>query len=225
MKIVEFNPHLNGNRFFIGQSDQEKAASDQLKFQKKYQTDLMGGKFDVPNRFDTYSDQFSYDDLSKTLEDVFGGYEDKINRQTNEAIAEAQGDAASRMASRGITGGSAVDDTLSGIASNINEKKFNALGDLGIGKAKSTGDLMNLFNQLKLNKTKVATDVDLANTGNKMSRIGQSSQQQQNLLGFLDDTTFIDDLFSGVSTVAGIAGIPTGKDSFLGKDIWKSIFG
>lgn len=189
-----------------GTSNQESEANRQLQEQRGFQSDLKGGKYSVSNRFDSYADPFSYQDISNQLNDIFGKQEDIINRDTNEAIATQQGGAASRLASRGITGGSAVEDTMSGIATDINKTKTNALGDLGIGKASSLSDLMKYFNQSKFNKTQAGTNVDLSNKRNVLGSLGQSYGLQGGLMQGLDDTTFWDDLFGVIKTGAGSAG-------------------
>jgi len=189
-----------------GKSDQEKQAEKLYEQIKSAQTS-------VQNRFEGYESPFDFEDMSGSLDDIFQQYEDLIQRDTSDLISETQQDAVSSLASRGITGGSALTDTTSGIASKIGKQKFNALGELGIGKSKGAMDLMNLFNQLDFNKTKAATDVDLANISNMLSKFGVQGAALQGL----DDSTWLDDVFSGISTLAPILAAPfTGGTSLLG---------
>lgn len=167
------------------------------------------------NLWNNYSDPFGYNDVSSSLNDIFGGYEDKINRNSAEGIAKATGDSAARMASRGITGGSVVEDTASGIASNINKEKFNALSDLGIGKASSMMDLKKFFDQLGFSK-------NAARQGQENTRFGQARDKAGLMGNFLSDWEsmdlqrdaqpgFLADFMSGISDFAGmIPGIGKG---------------
>ncbi len=188
-----------------GTSNQEKETTRQLNQQGEFQNALRGGKYNVSNRFDDYSDPFGYEDISSQLDDIFSGQEDIINRNVNEDIATQQQGAASSLASRGIAGGSILSDTQSGIASNINKGKYNALGQLGTAKASSLADLQKYFNQLGMQKTQAATNVDFGNKRNVLSGLQGSYGQSQNLLGGLDDTTAWDDIFSVIKTGAGSA--------------------
>jgi len=189
-----------------GTSDRENEAQSQLQQQKGFQSDLTSGKYNVKNRFDNYADVFDYGDMTSQLDDIFGKQTDIINRDTADTIAQQQQGAASSLASRGITGGSILTDTNSGIASNINKSKTNALANLGIGKASSLSDLMKYFNQEKLNTTQAATNVDSSNASNVLGSLSNSYELQQNLLGGLDDTTGWDDIFGVIKTGVGSAG-------------------
>jgi hypothetical protein len=189
-----------------GTSDQEKAAKEQLNQQRKFQRDLSSGKFNVANPFANYESQFGYDEISKNINDIFGGQADIINRDSANAVAEAQGDATASLASRGITGGSAVDTVKSGIASDVNKSKTNALAQLGIGKAGSMTDLMKYINQLDFSKLGAGANIGLANMGNKLGGLQSSFGTQASSLRGLDDTTWLDDALGIVKTGAAAAG-------------------
>jgi|GEM_PF-1989911 len=176
-----------------GQSKQEKAA-------EKLYGEIGGINPYIQNRFNNYKNPYEYGDISGKIDDVYGGYEDIINRSTAEQIAKQQSGAASSLASRGITGGSVLTDTQSGIASNINKEKSNALSQLGIGKAGQLGDLMQYFNQMKMAQTKAASDVDFGNMSNLFQKFGL----KMGALGGLDDDTWLDDLFGILNTAANV---------------------
>ncbi len=96
--------------------------------------DYMAGRDpNVANRFDNYKGAFDFDAMSGQMDDIFGGYESKINRNVFEDIGRAKKGAGSSLASRGITGGSILDDVTGSAGAKINKEKYNALGDLGIG--------------------------------------------------------------------------------------------
>ena len=200
MKVVQFNP-ITGNRFFTGQSDQEKAS------QSLY-SEVANVDPNVKNRFDTYNDPFSYGDVSKNVNEAFGSAKDAIEKDTADQAAKSQAGAAASMASRGITGGSALTDTQSGIAEKLNTSKSSALSRLGSAKASSLGDIMKYFNQLGLAKTQGAQNVDLANMSNLFQKLGLEG----GAIGGLSDETWLDDALAGLDTAAnlttGIAGIP-----------------
>lgn len=166
------------------------------------------------NLISGYENPFGYEDMKTNLDSIYGGYEDKLNRNVASDIATQQGGAASRMASRGITGGSIVDDTLGGIASGINEKKYNALSDLGIGKAGQTMDLQKLFDQLGFQQL-------LANQNQENTIFGQNANKTGMLANYLSDWEaadlaqqnqpgFLEDLLSGIGDISSlIPGIGT----------------
>lgn len=197
-----FNP-ITGNRLFIGETDQEKGA-------KEYYGAVKGAKTNVENRFDNYKNPFEFGDVEGKLDDVYGGYEDIINRDTAEAVAKEQTGAAQSLASRGITGGSALTDTQTTIASKVNKGKSNALSNLGIGKASSMADLMKYFNQMKFATEQAGTGVDFGNIDNIFKKLGL----QGGAVGMLDNTTWLDDVWEGMKGAGelaeGIGSLATG---------------
>lgn len=185
---------ITGNRLFSGPSDQEKAAENLYNEVGRTNTT-------VKNRFDNYENPYGFEKISSQVDDIFGGYEDMIKRETSDRIDEQQQGAASSMASRGITGGSVVSDTQSKIATDINRGTSNALANLGVKKSSMLSDLMQYFNALNLNKTKLASDVDFGNVGNIFTKLGLKS----NAVGGLDDDTWLDDLFAGLNAAGNLA--------------------
>lgn len=195
MRIGKFNP-VTGDRCFDGSSDEETATKKQLSSLTNLQNALSSG--DYTNRFDNYQYDFDYSDISNTLNDVYGGYEDQINKSTNKETAEQQQGAASSLASRGITGGSVLSDTQSKIASNLNESKSNALSSLATNKASDLAGLQETFNNLGLQTTQAAQNVDSNALASLLSTYGISSS----LINGLDDTTGWDDALGLVKTGA-----------------------
>lgn len=198
-----------------GKSQREKEAERQLNQQRQFQQDLTSGKYNVRNRWNNYQNPFDYNQIVKNINDIFGNYQNNINRNTAEAIANRQQGATSQLASRGITGGSILSDTLSGIASDINKTQADALSQLGIGQSQQTAGLQQYFNQLGMQQNQQAQNVDLSNMSNLLSSLMGSYQLNQGQLQNLSDSTFLDDLFGGLSMGAGILSIPTKNDSSL----------
>jgi len=188
-----FNP-ITGNRLFTGPSDQEKASQTLYE-----ETNSLNPN--VKNRFENYKDPFDFGKISGQVEDTFGGYEDIINRDTAEQISQQQSGAAQSMASRGITGGSALSDTQAGIAGKVNKGKANALANLGIGKSSMMTDLMKYFNQLKFGTEQAATGVDFGNMDNLFRKFGLKGGA---ISGLSDDTT-MDDILAGFNTAGNVA--------------------
>lgn len=188
-----YNP-ITGNRLFAGPSDQEKAAEGLYN-------ELGGVNSSVRNRFNSYSSPYSFEKMSSNVDDIFGGYEDMINRETKDLTDEQQKGAASSMASRGITGGSVLTDTQSKVASDINKSKTNALANLGVKKSGVLSDLMQYFNNMDFAKTRAASDVDFGNVGNMFTKYGLRT----NALGGLSDDTWLDDLFAGMNAAGNLA--------------------
>lgn len=176
------------------------------------------------NLFTDFNDQFNFEDMSKQLDDVYTGYEGKIRREANDDIATESENALSRYASSGVTGGSVVEDRLSGISDSINKRKYNVLGDLGMDKSGKLINLMNLANLNKFRNTSAAQNQENTIYGQNFNKINALSNylnswenadiNRDNQPGFLED------LFSGLSLASQIASIPLGGGSTLGGKIF-----
>ena len=180
-----------------GKSDQEEAAEGLYG-------EIGGVNPNVENRWKGYRNPYGFGDVEKKVNDTYSNYEDMINRDTSEEIAKQQGGAASSLASRGITGGSILTDTQSGIASDINKSKTNALSNLGAKKSGMLSSLMEYFNNLKMGQTQAATNVDFGNMANLFQKYGLKG----GALGGLSDDTWLDDILGVGNTVGNL--IPGG---------------
>lgn len=195
-----------------GQSDQEKETKKQLGAQKTFQADVTSGKYNVANPFDNYQSPFDYQAISDNLDKIYSGQTDLINKSTADAVAEGKKGAVSSLASRGITGGSAVDTALSGVASDINKSKNDALTKLGVDKAGAYADLMKYFNNEDYRKALSEANINFQNVQNVLGGLTGSQRLSANLLSGLDNTTWLDDALglikTGTDAAASIAGIP-----------------
>lgn len=189
-----------------GSSDREK----QSKVVQRGLDDQTGAikSFDptVKNRFDNYKLDFDYDTMDKNLDNVFDKTVAGINSDARTDVAQTKKGTLRSLSSRGITGGSVVDDTVSKTTNPIITNKANTIRDLGIAKLDKKTALMDLFNKYGIDITKGASNIDLANKGNEFNKISALS----NLLGLnidnlqnLDDTTWLDDLFAGIEAGSG----------------------
>lgn len=162
----------------------------------------------VENRFDNYEDPFSYDDQKAFMDEIYGGYEDQINKQAASDTADLQQGSAARMASRGITGGSIVDDTMSGIGTDVAKSKYNALSNLKTGKAKGLLGLMDMTNKSKLATTGMASNVDFQNFANELQKLGLLSdlsfKQQYLDLQKEQSPGWLEDIMSGLGDIASL---------------------
>jgi len=168
----------------------------------------------IENRFDNYEDEFSYEDQSSFLDEIFGNYEGEINRSAKEDIADFGKGTTSRLASQGITGGSPLNEIISGGTTEINKNKLNALGQLKTSKAKGKLGLMGNANDRKFATTGAASNVDMQNFFNELKQLGLLSDidfKNQYLQMQKDQAPgFLEDLFSGIGDIAGlIPGIGT----------------
>ena len=177
-----------------GQSPQEKAA-------EQFYNQTSGLKTGIDNPFKNYQNPYGFQNISDELDKIYGGQSDIINRDTASQIAKQKQGAVSSLASRGITGGSALTNAGAGIASNLNEGKMNALSNLGINKAGSIVDLMKYLNQQKFGTTQAGVNVDQENMNNLFRKYGLQGQA----LGGLDDTTAWDDILSALTTGGNVA--------------------
>ena len=163
----------------------------------------------VKNRFNNYEHDFDFDSIKKELGDIYGGYEDIINKDAAELTAGQQKGSASRFASRGITGGSIIDDQMGSIASNINKSKSNALTKLGIGKAGDISGLMSRFNDLKIMIEKMGTGVDKFNVNSEYRKgqglAGYDNAWQEQDRANENQPGFLEDIFAGLGDIGELA--------------------
>jgi hypothetical protein len=165
----------------------------------------------VSNPWENYQNPFSYGQETQNLNTIYGNQQADILNQTSSDIAAQQKNAAQSMASRGITGGSLLANTQSGIANKANKGKYNALSQLGTNQAQAALGLQNLFNQNAFNVTQQGVNVNQRNVQNQM-------QQAAGLANFLNSQESLGtqqanqpgtlaDIFAGIQTGAKAASL------------------
>ena len=203
LKTSNKHPGIYGSFDYMPDNQLEQLMKD---YGSEYQVSQISPT--IKNRFDNYEDPFSYEDQKAFMDQIFGGYEDQINKQAAEDTADLQHVTASRMASRGITGGSIVDDTMSGIGTDVAKSKYNALSNLKTGKAKGLLGLMDTANKSKFATTGMASNVDFQNFANELQKLGLLSdinfKQQYLDLQKENQPGWLEDLFSGISDIASL---------------------
>lgn len=176
-----------------GKSDQEKAAQQQMYDIGDLQRNIKSGQYTVANPFTNYQNPYGFSQMEGRINDAYANTKDLINRSTAEAIAEGTGEVSSSLASRGITGGSAVDTAKSRIAGSVNKSKNDTLANLGIQNSKDLAGLMQYFNAMDLDTTKAASNVDFNNVQNVLGSLLRSYGVKGNNMQYLDNTTGWDD--------------------------------
>ena len=177
----------------MGESNRDTAAN-------QMNTTLGNLNTSVTNRFDKMNPEFGYDAMSKKMNEAYGYGENAINTNANEDIASSNASTAARLASQGITGGSILNDSVSGNANNINKQRFSSLQDLFGKRAQSDVGIMDTANNNIFRNTQSAQNVDFGNMSNMFQKYGL----QMGNIGNLDSTTGLDDAFGVLNTGANI---------------------
>jgi len=186
---------------------------------------LWGLKPNVTNRFDNYSDAYSSTALFDMLNKVFGGYEDRIRRDAGSDLARTTQNLTGSLASRGVTGSSILDDAIAKAQNRISKRKFDALTNLGIGKAKAQIDIANRTNDRELLKRRYAQMTDQQNFMNSLKKLmgisGYLSNWEKMDFARQNQPGTLSDIFSGIKLATQIASIPTGANA----NVLTSLFG
>lgn len=183
-------------------------------------SNLWGVDTDTTNRFDAYTPEFNASEMSGVLDKIYnaqkGGVETTLNRETNRRMAQARKGTTGRLLSQGITGGSLLNDTISAAEENVLDTGFNNLSDaltsLGVGRMQQELPIMTEANRMKFATTQAAQNSDLQDVINEMRKAGmlQTAVNDWEQMDMQRDAQpgFLDDLFSGIQSIASIASIP-----------------
>lgn len=174
-----------------GSSEQEKA------YKKNYDY-ISSINPNVRNRFDGYTHAYSAPHMESNLRELFSNYRNIINSRADQQTSDTQQGAVQSLASRGITGGSIITDSLSDIANKVNKARLDSLASLSQNEAASINDLMRYINELNLRTTQAAQDVDFKNLANLFAKYGLLNQAT----GGLSDDTWLDDVLAVGNTTA-----------------------
>ncbi len=189
-----------------GSSEQEKA------YKKNYNY-ISSINPNVRNRFDVYAHAYSAPQMESNLRELFSNYRNIINSRADQQTSDAQQAAVQSLASRGITGGSIITDSLSDIANKVNNARLDSLASLSQNEAASKNDLMRYINELNLRTTQAAQDVDFKNIANLFAKYGLLNQAT----GGLNDDTWLDDILAVGNTFAKIYGAVKGGSPSINK--------
>jgi len=161
----------------------------------------------IKNRFNDYKMPFDYNSMDSNIDKSFNSVAAGINSDARTDIASTKSGTLRSLASRGITGGSVVDDTINKNINPIITNKAKSIRDLGNAKIDKKTALMDLFNKYGIDITKMATDVDLENIMSgfrKQSGLNALTGMNVNNLGNYSDATWLDDALGVVNTGANL---------------------
>lgn len=224
---------ITGNRFFSPESDREK----QTKVVQSGIDEQLGNikSFDptIKNPFKDYKLDFDYNTMDKNLDDSFNKTVAGINTDAKNDIASTKQGTIRSLASRGITGGSIVDDTINKNINPIMTTKSNTIRDLATTKLDKKAALMDLFNRYGIDLTSKEAGIDfnnIQNLFNKNSQLASLLGMNVNNLQNYSDSTWLDDLFagieagsgfveSGLKALSGVPDVPTGNKAGAAKFI------
>lgn len=188
-----------------------------------------------PNAINRFKDQkattpFGYSDMSAVLDKMLSTQTDSLTRNAGNRVQRGQKDMTSRLASQGITGGSVMNNQINKSGQDIYDGLDSLLERLNTDRMGKETGLMQMQNENTFRNTQAAQNVDFQNILNALRKNDSMASFETNRrqMDLQEDQQpgFLEDLMSGLGDIASIAAIPTtGGASFLGKDIFKSIFG
>jgi hypothetical protein len=196
----------------MGQSKKDAAIDRVNNRIDAYGRDLSSKDFSINNRFDNYQKEFSANNMMDQIKESTKLGENKVNKWFNRKTADDKSGLASRLTSRGISGGAYYDDMLSKAENDSNQQRLNSITDLNINAANQNANIMDKGNLFDLAITKGASGVDLSNKSSEMQKYGMLlNALQQSLGGAMqyNDDTFFDDILAILNTGAQFIPKPT----------------
>lgn len=197
----------------MGDSPRDKAAKNVNSGLNRFGGMVKNQNFNVNNRFNGFNPQFDFNEMKGELDQVHNLGVADINRGFNDEVNQGGQALASSMASRGITGGSIMDNALLRNRNNANMNRANALTSLTKNRMNQNAGLMDKFNDMNFNTAAAAQNVDMQNMTNLFRKYGL----MQNTLGMkmgnvqnMDDSTGFDDFLAILNTAANIGGAVAG---------------
>lgn len=189
-----------------GESERSKSAGQLQTLLQGYYKDIGKQDFQGKNTWEGYKTPYDYKSMSAETNKAYDIGENKINRGADSAIKMGQQDTAARMASQGITGGSVLNSQTNSVANDVNKSRFNSLQDIISSRAGTNVNLMNIENQNKFGVNSAYQNQINQQKQQLMAKyglLGNASGQMMGNIGNLDDTTFWDDIFSGLNAAGG----------------------
>jgi uncharacterized protein with von Willebrand factor type A (vWA) domain len=147
-----------------------------------------------------FSPEFSTQDLLKNLDKLIGQYQTSLTRQAGENLNRGVSNITQSLASQGITRGSLLSAQQRNVASDVQKNLFNALENLFSSATKQRGDIMQSQNQF-----------GLSTAAAKNQALAQLLGLQASAAGAANPSTWLDDLFAGITAVGNLIGGIRGK--------------
>ncbi len=146
--------------------------------------------------------------LDKRTEDIFNTEITNLRSLLNQRRMEDLRGIAQRLVNQGIAGGTR-EALQQRVASQYAGQEQQGLSQLLSQKMQqqmqnllTSQQSKQVYDQLMMSLLGNKANVDLSNIKNQMAKY----QMQQQLLGFFDDTTWLDDVLAVANTVGGLAG-------------------
>lgn len=143
---------------------------------------------------DKFNYQFGTPEFTAALDAILQNQQGILEKQASSNKALAQSDAAARLASQGVLGGSLLNSQVTTAGNDINKQLANALQQLAQGRMGQQVGIMQQANQQGFN---------LANA--KTSAIMQLLGQQAQIAANANPNTWLNDLFAGVNAAGTLA--------------------
>ncbi len=157
---------------------------------------------DKEEGFDVFKDfkpQFGLEEFQGAADTVFDKSTSNIQRLTKSNVADATSRSGQSLASRGIAGGSIVDESRERIEGDIYGKQFDALENLDINRAGQETGFLDMINKMDFAGKEGFLKSLMAKYGIKSGALGG----QSSMLGGFDDDTILDDILAVGNTAAG----------------------
>lgn len=173
----------------------------------------------VNNRFDNYSSPFNYQNTSAKLNDLYDLKLNDINKNFSSDVAKGTQDLSGRMASQGVTGGSILNEMLSGVRNNGAIRRDSNINNLDQIFTNADMNAMQMENQNMFQNTNAAQNVDFRNIMSELQKLGLRMNGVNSMNNYLSgweqsdmqrdaQPGVLDDIFSGIGGLASIASIP-----------------
>lgn len=199
-----------------GTSDRQKQAQTIQGQLGGYINQIGNTDTNVQNRFDGWSPEFGYERMAQQLDEILKNQMGEVNKQTNFGIQQSQSDLAERLASTGGAPSSIAESQNQRIRSDANRNRSSLLAQLLGQNQQGKLGAMSEANRWNFAGTQGAQNVDLTNMQNlfrKYGLMGSGYGMQLSNVGNFDNTTWLDDVFAGLNTLAGFVPLAPGSDS------------
>jgi hypothetical protein len=185
---------------------QEKAQKRADFALSRYMQDLEGLDTKIPNRFENV-DLYGYEDMQGALNSASDLSRKNLTELGSAQKAQNLSTLSQSLASRGITGGSLLDNAITKSNTTSDKNLQDALAGINIAQLQQIPGLMQYANQNKMQLTQAQTGVDQMNFNNLLSKYGLKANATgalQQGIGNYDDTTFGESFGAALGTGARI---------------------
>ncbi len=190
----------------MGESQRSEQATTLQEKLSGYMGDIEGMDVSTENRFEGWSPEFNYQNMSKIIDQITQGQLGDVNRSADYQIGTGQSDLAERMASEGVSSSSIKDAGMNKISSGVNRNRANMMSQIfgnALGAKQGAMSEANKYDYMGTQGAQSADQFDIKALLRKYGVLGGFAGQAQSNLGNLDNTTWLDDMFAGLNTASG----------------------